>query len=114
MDNRQAMTAKPVIGVDMGGTKILAAVVRGDGKILGRAKKRTKAELGPEEVIARITQTVRQAAQDANTSLAQIATLGIGAPGPLDPPWPRRPQPRSNCNSSNSGPGQQQSHPASA
>ena len=85
MDNRQAMTAKPVIGVDMGGTKILAAVVRGDGKILGRAKKRTKAELGPEEVIARITQTVRQAAQDANISLAQIATLGLGAPGPLDP-----------------------------
>ena len=85
MGSRQRTITDPVIGVDMGGTKILAAVVREDGKILGRAKRRTKAEQGPEEVLARITQTVRQAAGEANVSLANIAALGIGAPGPLDP-----------------------------
>jgi glucokinase len=77
--------SSPVIGVDMGGTKILAAVVRGDGKILGRAKNKTKAEQGPEEVIGRITETVRQAAAAAGVTLVEIAAVGIGAPGPLDP-----------------------------
>lgn len=69
----------------MGGTKILAAVVRGDGKILGRAKKRTKADQGPEDVLGRITETVRQAAAVAGFALPDIAALGIGAPGPLNP-----------------------------
>ena len=78
MDHRRATDTKLVIGVDMGGTKIFAAIVRGDGKILGRAKKRTKPEQGPEEVIARITQTIRQAAQNADVSLADITALGIG------------------------------------
>lgn len=75
----------PVIGVDLGGTKILAAVIDGDGRILGRAKKRTRAELGPSEVISRIARTIRQASMEANVPLAQVVAVGIGAPGPLDP-----------------------------
>jgi glucokinase len=35
-----------VVGVDLGGTKILAAVVTADGKILGQAKRKTKPETG--------------------------------------------------------------------
>ncbi len=85
MGQAPAHKTKPVIGVDLGGTKILAAVVRADGSILGRAKKQTKAHLGPVEVIARITRTIRQASQEAGLSLAQVAAVGIGAPGPLDP-----------------------------
>jgi glucokinase len=81
----QGTDARPVIGVDMGGTKILAAVVQGDGKILGSAKRRTRAELGPDEVIARVSETVHQAAKSADISLADIRAIGIGAPGPLDP-----------------------------
>lgn len=84
MRDFQRWSNRPVIGVDLGGTKILAAVVL-EGKILGRSKKRTRAELGPVEVVARITQTIRQAAEDARVSLAEIAAVGIGAPGPLDP-----------------------------
>ena len=38
-----------VVGVDLGGTKILAAVVAADGKILGQAKRKTK----PEDVYKR-------------------------------------------------------------
>jgi glucokinase len=85
MDHTQGTEAKPVMGVDMGGTKILAAVVGGDGAILGSAKRRTRAELGPDEVIARVTEAVHQAAEKARVSLADIGALGIGVPGPLDP-----------------------------
>lgn len=75
---------RPVVGVDMGGTKILAAVVRDDGKIVASAKKQTRAENGPDQVIARIRETVRLAADGAHISLDDIAAMGIGAPGPVD------------------------------
>ena len=76
---------RPVIGVDLGGTKILAAVVGPDGDIRASAKRRTRAELGPIEVIARATETARQAVADAGLTMADIAAVGIGVPGPLDP-----------------------------
>jgi glucokinase len=76
---------KPVIGVDLGGTKILAAVVDPDGAIRGVAKRRTRAELGPVEVIARIIETAREAAADADLTMADVSAVGIGVPGPLDP-----------------------------
>jgi glucokinase len=85
VDHTQEADARPVIGVDMGGTKILAAVVRSDGKILGSAKRRTRAELGPDEVIARVSETVCEAAKSAAVSLEDIGAMGIGAPGPVDP-----------------------------
>ena len=37
---------KPVIGVDLGGTKVLSAVVGAQGEILSRAKVRTQADSG--------------------------------------------------------------------
>ncbi|MBC8252971.1 MAG: ROK family protein [Ardenticatenia bacterium] len=73
------------IGVDMGGTKILAAVVGADGKILGSAKKRTKAESGPAHVTTRIGQAIHQAARDADISVSEATAVGVGAPGPLNP-----------------------------
>ncbi len=39
---------KPVIGMDLGGTKILAGVVSLEGKVLGTAKRATKAAAGPD------------------------------------------------------------------
>ena len=74
-----------VIGVDLGGTKILAAVVEADGQISGRAKKRTRSELGPKRVIERIIETIRQAAAEANCAPDEVQAIGVGAPGPLDP-----------------------------
>ena len=54
----------PVVGVDLGGTKILAAVVDKQGQILGQSKRRTlpgEDEVGPEVVAERIVQTVQEA-----------------------------------------------------
>jgi len=75
---------KPVIGVDLGGTKILAAVVEPDGAIRASAKRRTHAELGPVEVIARVIETARQAVTEAGLTIADVVAAGIGVPGPLD------------------------------
>ncbi len=77
--------AKPVVGVDLGGTKILAGVVDASGKILGTSKRATKAHGGPDEVIERMVKTISEAVTFAKVGLNDIAAVGVGAPGPLDP-----------------------------
>lgn len=78
-------TPGPVIGVDLGGTKLYAAVVGADGKIVARARKKTRAERGHEEVISRLIDCVKEVLQDAHLRAAEVPALCVGAPGPLDP-----------------------------
>ncbi|MFZ1553973.1 MAG: ROK family protein [Anaerolineae bacterium] len=78
-------TNELVVGVDLGGTKILAAVITADGKILGQAKRKTKPEAGTESVIDRIVKTVDDALGSAKITRADVRAVGIGAPGPIDP-----------------------------
>ena len=74
-----------VVGVDMGGTKILSAVIDAEGNILGTAKVPTKADAGTSVVIDRIADSIQQAIGKSGVNEASIAAVGIGAPGPLDP-----------------------------
>lgn len=72
------------LGIDMGGTKILAAVVDANGNIVGVGKKKTKAEIGPDGVIKRIIDTTAEALAAAKLTMKNISGVGIGAPGPVD------------------------------
>ena len=74
-----------VIGVDMGGTKILSAVIDAEGKILATAKVPTKANKGASEVIDRIASSIQKAIDKSGVASDSIQAIGIGAPGPLDP-----------------------------
>ena len=74
-----------VIGVDMGGTKILSAVIDAEGNILGTAKVSTKAGRGAGAVIDRIADSIRSAIKESGVAAESIQAVGIGAPGPLDP-----------------------------
>jgi glucokinase len=73
-----------VIGIDLGGTKIYAAVVDKKGRILGSARKRTKAEQGFDMTIQRMATCVEQAVAAAGVGMDEIAAVGVGSPGPLD------------------------------
>ena len=73
-----------LVGVDLGGTKILAAVISADGKILGQAKRKTKPETGVESVVERIVKTIDDAVSSAKLQRSDIRAVGIGAPGPID------------------------------
>ena len=73
------------VGIDLGGTKILAALVSRQGEVIAEAKAKTKAQRGPDGVIQRIAQTVRLAMEQASVTSEAIAAVGIGAPGPVDP-----------------------------
>jgi len=74
-----------VIGVDMGGTKILAAVVNAEGRILADAKIPTKADKRATVVIDRIASCIQKAMDKSRVDPQSIQAVGIGAPGPLDP-----------------------------
>lgn len=76
---------EPVIGIDLGGTKILAAAVDASGVILGRAKRKTKAEGGVDAVVGRMVTAARRAAEAASLPWSEVAAVGVGSPGPLDP-----------------------------
>ena len=88
MANKEKLDTKAgpyVAGMDLGGTKILAAVVDQEGRIVAEAKLRTKAERGPDVVIDRMAKTVQQAALQAGIDWADVEAVGIGAPGPVNP-----------------------------
>ena len=74
-----------VVGMDLGGTKILAAVVDAEGRILAESKRATRADEGPDFVIKRMARTARKAARQAGINWTAVTGLGVGAPGPIDP-----------------------------
>jgi glucokinase len=86
--NSAAQWSKPehlplVIGIDLGGTQIRAAVMRG-ATLLSRVALLTGENPIPDRIIPRMKTAVNQALQEANVTLEQIAGIGIGAPGPLN------------------------------
>ena len=73
------------IGVDLGGTKILAGVFNADMKLLARAKAATDHSTGPEGVFRQIRQLVDQVIEEQGVKVGQIRGLGICIPGQIDP-----------------------------
>jgi len=72
------------IGIDLGGTKILAGVVDTEkGIVIETAKKRTK-KLEADFIVQRIIETVEKAICKAQIPLSQISSIGIGAAGQVD------------------------------
>lgn len=77
--------ARHAIGVDFGGTKVLAAVVNVDnGKVVGTGKKRTDASDGPDELMKRIYATCDAALKDAGMTIEDVSGIGVGIAGQVD------------------------------
>lgn len=74
-----------VVGVDLGGTKILAGLGDTEGNIRAELKVATRAEEGPEKVVGRIAQAVCELLQRTGVKEKEIGAMVVGAPGPLDP-----------------------------
>jgi glucokinase len=75
----------PVVGVDLGGTKVLAGVVDSGHRILARAKRATPAAEGGPAILRAIREAIDEALGAAGMSPAEVVGVGIGSPGPLDP-----------------------------
>jgi glucokinase len=78
--------AEFVVGVDLGGTKILAGVFDNQLTCRGRNKISTKPERGSEQVIERIARCVHDVVDECDLEMKQIRGVGLGAPGAVDFP----------------------------
>lgn len=79
------MTAEaPVIGIDLGGTKIRAVVTRGDGEILGEDVRPTDADDGQDAVIGRLVASAHASVTASGVPAGSIVAVGVTAPGPVD------------------------------
>jgi len=72
-----------VVGVDLGGTQIRTAVLRGP-TLLSRVSLMTGKTPSPDRIIPRTYTAIQEALGKAGTTIEQIAGIGISAPGPLD------------------------------
>lgn len=73
--------AKHVIGVDLGGTNVRAAVVDREGKIVGEGRTDSRAMEGLEATIGQIISAIRLAVHNSPVELADIGGIGMGVPG---------------------------------
>lgn len=71
-----------VVGIDLGGTNVRAAVVSQRGEIKAWAQTPIEAARGVEQGIQRIQNLIRQVMEQAG--IRQIAGIGFGSTGPID------------------------------
>ena len=71
------MTATQAIGVDLGGTKILAGVVTRDGEVVRRHERATPHD-SQESVVRELEAAVAELIDD------EVGAIGFGAPSPID------------------------------
>jgi glucokinase len=77
--------ASHLVGVDLGGTKIMAGVFDNNLECLGWSKVSTKSQRGPAAVIDRIARCVMDAVDECDLKMEQVRGIGIGAPGSVEP-----------------------------
>jgi glucokinase len=70
----------PVLGLDIGGTKLAVGVVDARGSVLSFLRAPT-ADRGPDETLAHLFDLGRRAVNEAGV---EVAAVGIGCGGPLD------------------------------
>lgn len=74
-----------ILGVDLGGSKILTAVISSQGKMLSRDHSVTPARKGHEAVIQSILESAYRALKQASVDISALTAIGIGAPGISNP-----------------------------
>jgi glucokinase len=75
--------AEYVVGIDLGGTKIMTARVDMQGEVQAQVREPTLAAEGSAAVIDRMVASVERVLDGADP--ADLVGVGVGAPGPLDP-----------------------------
>lgn len=76
---------KFIIGIDLGGTNIKAAVFNLDLQLMVEVRGPTQANKGPVHVINNINQIIEEMLESLNITDESIYCMGLGIPGLLDP-----------------------------
>jgi len=74
----------PILAIDLGGSKIITAIISHKGEMIAREYCSTPADEGPESVINRILSAVDHLLSLRNISLSQLNSISIAAAGVID------------------------------
>lgn len=74
----------PVLAIDVGGTKIIAAIISNNGKIMAKERFPTYAAKGPQYVIKRLLSAIDKLLSLQNIGLSQLDSISIAAAGAID------------------------------
>ena len=74
-----------IIGIDLGGTNIKGAIFNAKFKTIRENSILTEASQGPDHVLSRIKEMIKDLINHAGVSLNSIRCMGLGIPGLLDP-----------------------------
>ena len=72
------------LGIDLGGTNIVAGVVDEDGKIVERAQCKTSVPRTQEAICDDMANVAKEALAKMNLTTADVKYIGIGAPGAVN------------------------------
>src|SRR5712664_4646488 len=81
-----AQTKLYALGIDLGGTKILASLVEvKSGEVVASVRKRTRADRGKDFISKRAVELAQEVLSEAElTDGADIVAIGVGAAGQID------------------------------
>lgn len=73
------------VGIDLGGTKILIALIEKEsGKVVNFVKKKTKKEKGAANIVRKMISGINELFEDSGVDLEEISSIGIAAAGQID------------------------------
>lgn len=73
------------IGIDLGGTKVLSALVnKNTGEVVSSIKKKTRKDKGPSKIVEKIIESVSELIAENKISKSDILSIGIGVAGQVD------------------------------
>jgi len=79
------MEEKAILGLDLGGTKILSGLISARGDVLGNPYTVPTGGKDPEEAIVnRLFIAIEKSLENARLKIEDISGIGVGATGPLD------------------------------
>jgi glucokinase len=84
--SREKVREVLTIGIDVGGTNMQIGVVDARNSLVGRSRKKTPADEGPQAVISTLVEGVQEACAAAGIKLAEVGAVGVAAAGAIDMP----------------------------
>ncbi|MCB0729997.1 MAG: ROK family protein [Ignavibacteriae bacterium] len=79
------MNKEFVISTDLGGTKILSALINKENKIIERSKLATDSNKGPDFIVECIAKSVKSLLKKTGIDQKEVRALSLGVPGTVNP-----------------------------
>ena len=73
------------LGIDLGGTNIVAGVVNEEYKIVARASCKTAVPRPESEICDSMAEVALKAVEKAKITMDEVESIGIGVPGAVNP-----------------------------